>query len=62
MKYEIAGNCPYCDSERGINTPWAMSLEGMMSLKERHDAGHPENEKPMTGNIKFCPHCGKEIK
>lgn len=43
MKYTQTGNCPYCDSERGISNIWAMSPQGWANLKERHDAGHPEN-------------------
>lgn len=43
MKYKQVGNCPYCDSERGITTPWGMSPQGWADLKDRHDAGHPEN-------------------
>lgn len=58
MKYTTQGNCPYCDAERGINTPWAMHPDGMQRLKESHDAGHPENTPPQTGATKSCPQCG----
>lgn len=36
MKYTTQGNCPYCDSEIGITTPWGMSPEGMRQLEEKH--------------------------
>jgi hypothetical protein len=61
MKYKVSGNCPYCDGERGITTAWGMSPEGMIELKARHDANHPENEQPATTN-NFCPNCGYGLK
>lgn len=66
MKYKQTGNCPYCDAERGVQTIWGMSPQGWADLKERHDAGHPENEAKEQGEkkskkkCKFCdePQCG----
>jgi len=61
MKYTTQGNCPYCDAERGINTPWAMHPIAMQELKERHDNQHPENPPSQNHTGLTCPHCGKEI-
>ncbi len=60
MKYTTQGNCPYCDADRGVTTVWGMSPEGMASLKERHDQGHPENQPQTTGDI-VCPYCHTRI-
>lgn len=46
MKYKTQGNCPYCDSERGIHEPWGMSPEGLAALREKHEKNHPENPNP----------------
>jgi len=46
MKYTTQGNCPYCDSERGIITSWGMGPVAMQELKVRHNNNHPENMPP----------------
>lgn len=61
MKYEQQGNCPYCDADRGINTPWGMHPQEMDELKKRHDAGHSENSIPLTTASKFCRNCGTKV-
>jgi hypothetical protein len=43
MKYTTQGNCPYCDSERGIITAWGMNPYAMEELKKDHENGHPNN-------------------
>jgi hypothetical protein len=47
MKYKQVGNCAYCDAERGVNVPWGMAPQGWADMKDRHDAGHPENPTPL---------------
>lgn len=62
MKYTQAGNCPYCDAERGIHTPWAMHPYGMALLKTQHDAGHPSNTTPTSAEGPQCTHNVQEAK
>jgi len=67
MKYTTQGNCPFCDSERGIITSWGMSQEGWNELKKKHDVGHPENNeselqliKPKTKKVKKYKYSRKD--
>ena len=63
MKYTTSGNCPYCDSERGINTPWGMHPYAMQQLKEEHDNHHPQNQpQSLTGKFITCPKCNFILK
>ena len=50
MKYTTKGNCPYCDADinGGISSGWSGSDEMFRSFKQRHEAGHPENELKQT--------------
>jgi len=52
MKKLPTGNCPYCDSERGINTAWGMSPQGWGNMKDDHDAGHPNYESKISGALR----------
>ena len=51
MKYKTSGNCPYCDSERGIHTPWGMHPLAMEQLRADHDAEHPNNNPQVSKNV-----------
>ena len=54
--------CPYCEAEYfGSSSGWAMHPDAMRELKERHDAGHPENEKSITSVLHHCPNCGSNF-
>ena len=43
MKYTQAGNCPFCDAERGMATVCSTSPDGWGNFQDRHALGHPEN-------------------
>ena len=52
-----AGNCPFCDAERGVTSAWGMSPEGWGHMKDAHDNGHPNYKKNTEVYALMFPKC-----
>jgi hypothetical protein len=51
----MSGNCPYCDSEQGINGGWGMSPSGWAEMKRKHDNHHKEEPTLSRGSSPLTP-------